>query len=389
MHLKPHAPYILALALAGLSGGVLAAVAGDSAGLGAGQNASIPPALSPMPETVPSAQPSAPAQGAVPTPPSASAGAAQNPLQGAELLPPVAEPAPYRWFPSLLCPQTAATAARGPADIPEEQEMTEADDPFTNRIPVLANNMVLAFYGQPNSKRMGILGEYSKEDLARLLKGYERLYEEAGGGAVVGAYYLIYGTCWPEGEIGYLKDSVVRDYIEYARQQGMLVFIDHQIGKYPVADAMKRLLPYLKYPNVHLALDPEWRTTAPMKEVGTITADELNDAEAMIEAYLDKERIPGVKMLVVHQFNERMIEGRGKVRANFERVQLVHTADGFGPPALKRSAYAFNALAANMPLKGFKLFFKTTVPGAGFDDPLLTPSEVLALQPTPRVVIYQ
>jgi hypothetical protein len=42
-----------------------------------------------------------------------------------------------------------------------------------------------------------------------------------------------------------------------------------------------------------------------------------------------------------------------------------------------------------MPLKGFKLFFKTTVEGAGYDDPLLLPAEVLALDPRPRLIIYQ
>jgi hypothetical protein len=42
-----------------------------------------------------------------------------------------------------------------------------------------------------------------------------------------------------------------------------------------------------------------------------------------------------------------------------------------------------------MPLKGFKLFFKTDLEGAGYDDPLLLPAEVLALEPSPRLVIYQ
>jgi len=94
-------------------------------------------------------------------------------------------------------------------------------------------------------------------------------------------------------------------------------------------------------------------------------------------------------MLVVHQFKGRMIEGRERVRADFGKVILVHTADGFGAPALKRNSYAFNAKAPNMPIKGFKLFFKSGVPGAGYDDPLLTPPEVLALDPMPMLIMYQ
>jgi len=386
MRWKSHAPYIFALALAGLSGGVLAAVAGDSAAF-ASDSATVTSdsaAASRIPAGASAEYPPTRA-----LPPSESLPPA-SPLPPSGVLSPTTSPAPYRGFPALFAPGTAAAAARGPADIPDEEGLLHHGEDGSDGIPILANNIILAFYGQPNSKRMGILGEYSKEDLARLLKGYQKLYEDAAGDTgVVDAYYLIYGTCWPGGEIGYLKDSVVKDYIDYAAEQGMLVFIDQQIGKYPVADAVKRLLPFLKYPNVHLALDPEWRTTSPMKEVGTISADELNTAQSIIEDYLDSQHIPGVKMLVVHQFNMRMIEGREKVRANFERVLLVHTADGFGPPALKRSTYAYNALASNMPIKGFKLFFKTTVPGAGYDDPLLKPEEVLALNPEPRIVIYQ
>jgi hypothetical protein len=259
-----------------------------------------------------------------------------------------------------------------------------------SEIPVLANNQVLAFYGHPFSKRMGILGEYSKEDLARLIKGYAKLYDAANGDmGVVPAYYLIYGTCWPGGDIGYLKESVVKDYIDYGASQGMLVFVDHQIGKYSVEEAMGRLLPFLKYPNVHLALDPEWRTTAPMQEIGSITAEEVNKAESMMSDYMNANGISGVRMLVIHQFRSSMIMGRERVKADNDRVLLVHTADGFGPPALKKNTYALNALAGNMPLKGFKLFFKTTVPGAGYDDPLLTPPEVLALNPRPALIIYQ
>jgi hypothetical protein len=257
-------------------------------------------------------------------------------------------------------------------------------------IPTIANNQILAFYGKPDSKWMGILGEYSKEDLAALLEGYARLYDERNGDeGVVPALYLIYGTCWPGGDIGYLKDSVVREYIDFARDRGMLVFVDHQIGKYPVAEAMNRLLPWLKYPNVHIALDPEWKTLSPMEELGSVSAEEINAAQAAMRDYMNAEGIPGVKMLVLHQFKDTMIAGREKVRADYEGVLLVHTADGFGPPALKRACYSYNAKAANMPIKGVKLFFKTTVKGAGYDSPLLLPAEVLALEPRPRLVIYQ
>jgi hypothetical protein len=314
-----------------------------------------------------------------------------------ELLAPAS--ARYSRFPALYFPPQSRSDSQpgaerevdaGSFDIGNaEPRFLDASD-RSSLIPAIANNRVLAFYGKPGSKSMGILGEYSKEDLATMMEGYARLYkEQAGGDGVVCAFYLIYGTCWPGGEIGYLGDSTVKEYIDYAAERGMLVFVDHQIGKYPVADAVNRLLPWLKYPNVHIALDPEWRTESPMQEIGSVTAEEVNAAEKAISDYIEAEGIQGQKMLVVHQFNNKMISGRERVRADYDGVLLVHTADGFGSPAVKRASYANNARAINMPVKGFKLFFKTTVKGAGYDIPLLLPADVIALDPSPRLIIYQ
>ncbi len=286
------------------------------------------------------------------------------------------DPALFRPDPDFRVPDPELLAAR------------MADRAFLSTLP--GNAQVLAFYGHPGSRSMGILGRYPKEELGRLVKEYARLYDESNGElGVVPAFYLIYGTCWPGGEIGYLKDSIVEDYIEYARKEGMLVFVDHQIGKYGVEAAIGRLLPWLRYPNVQLAIDPEWRTSAPMLEIGAVTADELNLAQELMSRYMKEKGVAGTRMLVVHQFNAKMIRDRDSVLADYEGVILVHTSDGFGPPEMKKGAYAFNAKARNMPVKGFKLFFKSDVAGAGYDEPLLEPAQVSALDPRPVLVIYQ
>jgi hypothetical protein len=293
---------------------------------------------------------------------------------------------PYRLFPALYrksfqysLPQTV-----------EKPSVLGGGGLLRERIPLLANTTVVAFYGHPFSKKMGILGLYSKEELAVMVKRYAAMYDGVNGAAdVASGYYIIYGTCWPGGEIGYLKESALEDYILYAQTQGMLVFVDHQIGKYSVRQAMEKILPFLKYPNVHLAIDPEWRTLTPMKEIGSITAAELNDAQAIMQEYIIANGIPGIRMLVVHQFHEKMIRNRETVKADFERVLLVHTADGFGSPGVKKSTYSQVAKAENMPVKGFKLFFKSDFPLAGFDDPILSPQEVMALEPRPGLILYQ
>jgi hypothetical protein len=237
---------------------------------------------------------------------------------------------------------------------------------------------------------MGILGRHSMETLAEKLEITTRKYDDTNGGhRTISAFYIILGTCQPGGEIGMLKRSTVEKYVEFARQKGYLVFLDHQIGKYPVHHAMTKLLPYLKYPNVHLALDPEWRTLRPMKEIGSITAQELNDAQQQMKQYIEENNLPGKRMLVVHQFNHVMIRNRGQVRADYDPVIVIHTQDGFGPPDLKKDTYRYNALAKNMPVKGFKLFYQSGYKGAGFDWPLMRPVDVLGLNPKPTLIIYQ
>jgi hypothetical protein len=236
---------------------------------------------------------------------------------------------------------------------------------------------------------MGILGRYTKEELNEMLGVLAAEYREAGGRNVYKAFYIIFGTVWPGGDIGIIQESLLREYIEFAQENEILVFIDHQIGRFSPADSLRRMLPWLRYPNVHLALDPEWRTTRPMREIGTITADEINQAQRIMENYIIENQIPGKRLLVIHQFNHVMISNRNMVESNFQRVTLVHCADGFGSPHVKRAAYAYNAQAVNIPVKGFKLFYNFGIPGAGYDSPLLTPREVFELNPRPYIIMYQ
>ena len=255
---------------------------------------------------------------------------------------------------------------------------------------LLLNNDILAFYGHPNSRNMGILGRYSIEELDKKLSELVAEYQaESGGRRVRKAFYIIYGTVWPEGEIGILKEDIIKRYVEYALEHDILIFLDHQIGRYDPVNSLRRMLPWLRYPNVHLALDPEWRTAKPMQEIGSVTAEELNRAQQVMEDYIIGNNIPGERLLVIHQFNWRMIRSRETVKSDFRRVRLVHCADGFGAPHLKRSAYAYNAEASNIPVKGFKLFYNFGIPGAGYDSPLLTPKEVYNLTPRPYIIMYQ
>jgi hypothetical protein len=297
-------------------------------------------------------------------------------------------------FPSLFFLETLNAYKTAEASKPywaaTEAEIKERSRVLTDNSPILLNEDILAFYGHPNSANMGILGRYSIQELDARLSALADEYREASGGrGIRKAFYIIYGTVWPKGDIGIIGEDKLLRYIEYALQNDILIFIDHQIGRHDPVASLRRMLPYLKYPNVHLALDPEWRTTKPMEEIGTVTAAEINEAQRVMEEYIIENNIPGERLLVIHQFNWRMIQNREQVSGDFERVRLVHCADGFGSPSIKKQSYAYNAQATNMPIKAFKLFYNFNIPGAGYDHPLLSPKDVYALNPRPYLIMYQ
>ena len=298
------------------------------------------------------------------------------------------------FFPELYFNETLKDIRKAEEAYPywvHTQEEQEAIDRFvSDNSSLLLNNDILAFYGHPKSKIMGILGRYSIEELDKKLTALAKEYEAVSDGRnIIKAFYIIFGTVWPEGEIGYIGEETLQRYIDYALKNDILVFLDHQIGRYNPINSLNRMLPWLRYSNVHLALDPEWRTNKPMEEIGHLTAEEINQAQKVMEEYIIANDIPGERMLVIHQFNWRMIRNREKVDSSFRRVRLVHCADGFGKPQLKKASYAYNAEAENIPVKAFKLFYNFNIPGAGYDNPLLTPKEVYSLNPRPYIIMYQ
>jgi hypothetical protein len=283
------------------------------------------------------------------------------------------------------------------AEAAEQEKTDEAETAVAVRPPdnrsILLDNDILAFYGHPVAKKMGILGRYPRDELFEKLSALADEYRsESGGRDIVKAFYIIYGTVQPEGNIltmSQIDEPLLEEWIEYAKERGVLVFLDHQIGKYDPVESLATMFPYLKYPNVHLALDPEWRTTKPMREFGSVSAEEINRAQEAMEKYMTENNIEGERMLVIHQFREVMIRNRANVKADFESVRLVHCMDGVGTPKEKLETYKFNALAKNMPVKAFKLFYDFKLPGVLVDTPLLTPKEVYALEPRPTVIMYQ
>jgi hypothetical protein len=125
-----------------------------------------------------------------------------------------------------------------------------------------------------------------------------------------------------------------------------------------------------------------------MVEIGSVTADEINRAQQVMQDYITKNNIQGDRILILHQFNYAMIKNRRSVKSDFENVRVVLCMDGHGTPQKKRGTYAFNAEATNIPIKAFKLFLNEKG-NPGVDTPLLSPKEVYGLNPRPYIIMYQ
>ena len=75
------------------------------------------------------------------------------------------------------------------------------------------------------------------------------------------------------------------EYINAAQSNGFAVIIDLQLGGLTPVEAVKPVLKYLKYDNVHLAIDPEFEVNSldvrPGKVIGHISGEQINQVPSL------------------------------------------------------------------------------------------------------------
>lgn len=260
----------------------------------------------------------------------------------------------------------------------------------------------VTYYGRPNIPVMGILGEYDIDALAELLKEQSATYDEANGDelSVTPAFHLVYGmaTKW-EGQDGshlaFMADEEVEAYIEAAERENFAVILDIQIGALSPADSLQYGLPWLKYEHVHLGIDPEFAKVHPGQEwpglpIGYVTAEQVNEVQQVMQAYMVENKIKGPRVLLVHQFQDNMIVNKADLDWDNPLVDLTVSVDGWGPPSGK--IHKYNVLVEDeTEFSSFKLFYR-------WDEPLMTEAQALGEEPfgaagymeiTPNMIIYQ
>jgi len=259
---------------------------------------------------------------------------------------------------------------------------------------ILPGKRIVAYYGNPLSKRMGALGEYPKEDMLRRLKGEVARWEKADPSMPVQpALHLIAVVAQGDpGKAGkyrmIMPDKVVEQVYGWAKEAGAILFIDIQTGHDNIRTILPRFEWLLKNPDVHLGIDPEFNLIAsgkkPGSKIGTYDAADINYASGYLQELVKKYNLPP-KVFTVHRFTRNGVTNASRIQLRPE-VQIVMHMDGWGAPWLKRDSYKDYIVAEPVQFTGFKLFYHNDTKKG---DPLMAPQDLLRLNPKPIYIQYQ
>lgn len=306
-------------------------------------------------------------------------------------------------------PDSLAVAPPAEAPAPEQDTLAIAPAPATaapvaaedwnypGPVPaagaVLPQQRIIAYYGNLYSKRMGILGELPQEQmLARLDEEVARWSAADSLTPVKPALHLIAVTAQGQpGRAGKYRlrmpFKMIDQVLEMAKTRDALVFLDIQVGHSTLQEEVPALAEYLKLPNVHLGIDAEFSMkggSVPGRRIGTFDAEDINYVTEYLAKLAQEHNIPP-KILVVHRFTQGMITNYEQIALHPE-VQVVMHMDGWGHPALKKDTYRRYIVKEPVQFTGFKVFYKNDLRKS---PRIMSPDEILALDPKPLYIQYQ
>ena len=244
----------------------------------------------------------------------------------------------------------------------------------------------VAFYGAPQLTGT-VLGKSSPNRAMRKLKRQAKAYKKRGDRPVERAVNLIgvIATADPGPDKLYRtrqSDRIIANYLNAARSVGARLVLDIQPGRAAVLDEMRGLRPWLREPDVDVAIDPEWdvkRNEIPGQDDGSINAAEVNRATEWLDRLVERRGLPN-KALIVHQFRDGSVRKRADLLQG-DGVEVLLNFDGIGSARAKKVGY--RRLAVEGIFNGFSLFYDLDTGG------LMRPPEVLRLDPRVDYAMYQ
>jgi len=261
---------------------------------------------------------------------------------------------------------------------------------------LLPKNRIIAYYGNPHSKKMGVIGEYPEQQMLGMLDRTVAAWKAADPKTpIVPAIHLV--TVVAQGAPGkdgmwrrWEDSSMIERTYKWAKSKNGILFLDIQASHSTLQKELPRLLPWLSRPDVHLGVDPEFymhyerEGARPSSKIGMMMASDINYVIRTLDQLVADKKIPP-KILVVHRFTRKMVPDAENIRPT-PRVQVVMHMDGWGPPWLKFDSYRDYIVEHPVQFTGFKLFYHNDTKKG---DALLTPSELLQLRPKLSYVQYQ
>ena len=253
---------------------------------------------------------------------------------------------------------------------------------------------VIAYYGNFYSKKMGVLGEYPTDTMFAKLQAELVKWQAADSTMPVRPalhYIAVTAQGYPgKGDKYRLRmpykqiDSVIR----MAARINALVFLDIQVGMSSVQEEVPLLETYLKMPQVHLGIDPEFSMKTGKKPgtvIGTMNDSDINFTIRYLTHIAKENNLPP-KILVVHRFTQAMVRNYKAIKPTPE-VQVVMDMDGWGAKERKLTTYREYISKEPVQFTGFKLFYKNDYREE--NSRMMTPQEVMKLKPRPVYIQYQ
>ena len=265
----------------------------------------------------------------------------------------------------------------------------QGPDPLPGSI--LPARRIVAYYGNPLSKRMGILGEFEPEEMLKKLDAEAAAWTRIDPAhPAQPALHLIVlvadGHPGTSGKYRTRHDSAMIEKVYgWARSRNALLFVDLQVGQSTLQHELPWIEKFLIRPDVHLGIDPEFsmkRGGVPGRRIGTYDAADVNYASRFLANLVDKHKLPP-KILVVHRFTPGGVTNARKITLD-PRVQIVMHMDGFGPPWMKRDTYWRDIKREPVQFTGWKQFTK-----AKNDRPPAPREDILKLWPVPLYIQVQ
>jgi hypothetical protein len=261
---------------------------------------------------------------------------------------------------------------------------------------LLPKNRIVAYYGNPHSKKMGVIGEYPEQQMLAMWDKTIAQWKAADPKTpVIPAIHLV--TVVAQGAPGsdgmwrrWEDSSMIERTYRWAKSRNGILFLDIQASHSTLQKELPRLLPWLARPDVHLGVDPEFymhyerEGARPSSKIGMMMSSDVNYVIRTLDQLVAEKHLPP-KILIVHRFTKKMVPDAENIHPT-SRVQVVMHMDGWGPPWLKFDSYRDYIVEHPVEFTGFKLFYHNDTKKG---DALLTPNELLQLRPTLSYVQYQ